>query len=127
MKLGYGFIIAAGLMLGPTTFAQEKTTPPAKASKSGSGAQQAQENQGDCRSMMGGMKGMGGSGMGGMGCGHMRSVADVKVEQTKDGAVLRLTAKSPEQVAQVQQHAQMMKRCMTGSTEAHPESGQKKK
>ncbi|QRK14249.1 hypothetical protein JQX13_52610 [Archangium violaceum] len=67
--------------------------------------------------MMGGMmmgEGMGGSGMG---CQHMGQMADVQVEQTQDGAILRLTTKDPSKVAQVQQHAQMMANCMGGGTE----------
>lgn len=45
-------------------------------------------------------------------CGQMQAQADVKVEKTPDGAVLRLSAKDPKNVAAVQQHAEMMSRCM---------------
>jgi hypothetical protein len=41
----------------------------------------------------------------------MGDLADVSVEQTADGAVLRLTAKDPSQVEQVQRMAQRMGSC----------------
>ena len=48
-------------------------------------------------------------------CGQMRSQANVRVEKTANGAVIRMTAKSPQQVAAVQQHAEMMSTCMGGT------------
>lgn len=67
----------------------------------------------------GGQGGKMGHHMGGAGM-HcpMAGMADVKVEQTPTGAILRLTAKSPDQVAEVQQHAQMMASCMGGGQKA---------
>jgi TusA-related sulfurtransferase len=49
----------------------------------------------------------------------MSELADVSVEQTADGAVLRLTAKDPNQVEQVQRMAQMMGNC-TGAGQQQP-------
>ena len=65
--------------------------------------------------MMGGQNGM----MGGMGCSmeEMRAMADVKVENTKTGALIRMSAKKTDQVAQIQQMAQKMTQCM-GNSEA---------
>ncbi|TNV59018.1 hypothetical protein FH620_27160 [Corallococcus exiguus] len=62
---------------------------------------------------------MGGAGM------HcpMHGMADVKVEQTRTGALLRLTAKNPGQVEEVQRMAEGMQRCMSGSgtpQQGHP-------
>lgn len=61
---------------------------------------------------------MGGAGMN---C-PMHGMADVKVEQTPTGAVLRLTSKNPGQVEDVQRMAQGMQRCMSGS--GAPQQGQ---
>lgn len=74
--------------------------------------------------MQGGMMShdMGGAGMS---C-PMAGMADVKVEQTPTGAILRLTAKSPDQVSKVQQHARMMENCMSGGQKAGSNSPQKK-
>ncbi len=50
---------------------------------------------------------------GGMaGAGPMMGQANVTVENTSSGAVVRLTAKDPSQVQHIQQHAQMMASCM---------------
>lgn len=63
--------------------------------------------------------GMGGGMMGGMmqggtmSCSQMMGGADVTVQNTNDGATIRLRAKSKDQVQQVQQAAQMMKNCMS--------------
>jgi hypothetical protein len=76
----------------------------------------------------GGMQGgmmrhdMGGAGMS---C-PMAGMADVKVEQTPTGAILRFTAKSPDQVSKVQQHARMMESCMGGGQKTDSNSPQKK-
>ncbi|GMU06569.1 hypothetical protein ASNO1_28220 [Corallococcus caeni] len=71
--------------------------------------------------MMG--SGMMGHGMGGAGMNcPMRGMADVKVEQTPTGALLRLTAKNPGQVEEVQRMAEGMQRCMSGS--GTPRQGQ---
>jgi len=40
--------------------------------------------------------------------------ADVTVQNTKDGATIRMRAKSKDQVQHVQHMAQMMKSCMSG-------------
>jgi hypothetical protein len=59
----------------------------------------------------------------GMSCSEMMGHADVKVENTSSGAVIRLTAKNKDQVKHVQHMAQMMKRCMSGE----PAAGSKAK
>ncbi|WP_395853725.1 hypothetical protein [Cystobacter fuscus] len=48
----------------------------------------------------------------------MSEIANVSVEQTSDGAVVRLTAKDPSQVEQVQRMAQMMGNCGAGEQQA---------
>ncbi|OJH35229.1 hypothetical protein BON30_39950 [Cystobacter ferrugineus] len=50
----------------------------------------------------------------------MSEIANVSVEQTSDGAVVRLTAKDPSQVEQVQRMAQMMGNC-TGVGQQPPD------
>lgn len=65
-------------------------------------------------SQMGGMGRMHGMMMGGMSCAEMMGMAKVTVENTKDGAVVRLTATDKASVEHVQQMAQMMKTCMGG-------------
>ena len=60
----------------------------------------------------GGAPGRGGGMMQPGSCPGMQAIAGVKAESTKDGAVLRFTAKSAAQAAQVQAHAQMMARCI---------------
>lgn len=42
----------------------------------------------------------------------MHALADVKIENTKNGAVIRLDAKKADQVAKVQALAERMKSCM---------------
>jgi len=54
---------------------------------------------------------MQGAGMTGGG-GPMMGQANVSVENTSSGAVVRFTAKDPAQVQRIQQHAQMMASCM---------------
>jgi hypothetical protein len=63
--------------------------------------------------MMGGMMADGGM-MSGMSCSQMMGGADVTVQNTKDGATIRMRAKSKDQVQHVQHMAQMMKGCMSG-------------
>ncbi|WP_375744471.1 hypothetical protein NR800_06570 [Corallococcus interemptor] len=109
-KLGYGLLVTTGLLFGPLAGAQGTPTPgrPTNAP--------AQQQTGCPCGMMG--HGMGGAGMS---C-PMRGKADVKVEQTPTGAVLRLTAKDPGQVDDVQRMAERMQRCMSGS--GTPQQGQ---
>jgi len=57
---------------------------------------------------------MGARMMDGMSCSQMMSGADVTVQNTKDGATIRMRAKSKDQVRHVQHMAQMMKSCMSG-------------
>jgi hypothetical protein len=72
-----------------------------------------------CGPMMGG-GGPRGAGMG-PGCGAMiRRTANVTVEETDDGAIIRLRAKDPSQVAAVQRHAQAMSSCMGGAPPSPP-------
>jgi hypothetical protein len=63
--------------------------------------------------MMGGGMADGGM-MGGMSCSQMIGGADFSVQNTKDGATIRMRAKSKDQVQHVQHMAQMMKSCMSG-------------
>jgi hypothetical protein len=73
-------------------------------------SQDAGERQGSMQGMPMGDGGM----MGGMPCSEMMGGADVTVQNTKDGATIRLRAKSKDQVQHVQHMAQMMKSCMSG-------------
>lgn len=86
-----------------TTGKANSATPPT-ADQSGTSSEGMQGMQG-----MQGMPGMMGNGMS---CGGMMAGAKVTVENTKDGAVVRLTTKDKASVARVQQMAQMMKSCM---------------
>jgi hypothetical protein len=92
------------------------------------GASCPHECKGDCM-MGGGMHGdKSGGMMGGMhgdtqgaGCPmmQMHELADVQIENTKSGAVIRMNAKKAEQVAEIQKLAQRMTQCMS-HTEAAP-------
>ena len=88
-------------------------------------SQDAGDTQGSMQGMpmgdggtMGGMMAdggmMGARMMDGMSCSQMMSGADVTVQNTKDGATIRMRAKSKDQVRHVQHMAQMMKSCMSG-------------
>lgn len=55
----------------------------------------------------------GGMGPGAMACPGMEAIGSIRAESTRDGAVLRFTARSPAQAPQVQAHVQMMARCMS--------------
>ena len=46
-------------------------------------------------------------------CGQITGQADVSVEKTQDGAILRMKAKDPGQVAQVQEMAQKLQTCIS--------------
>jgi hypothetical protein len=50
----------------------------------------------------------------------MKEMANITVEQTPTGAVMRFTAKDPSQVAQVQRMAQMMEHCMGAEQRGPP-------
>src|SRR5229473_46912 len=83
--------------------------------------QDAGESQGSMQGMpmgdggtMGGMMADGGMMGGMMSCSQMMGGADVSVQNTKDGATIRMRAKSKDQVQHVQDMAQMMKSCMSG-------------
>lgn len=68
-----------------------------------------------CGMMGGGPRGAG------PGCGAMiRRSANVTVEETDDGAIVRLRAKDPAQVSTVQRHAHMMATCMGGPPPSPP-------
>lgn len=86
-----------------------------------------EEAQGDTRApvrgetdkgMHGNMKGMHGMGSGDMAgmmtgmCAHMMGGAQTTVENTADGAVIRMTATNADGVAKVQNMATMMRDCM---------------
>ncbi|NOK19720.1 hypothetical protein [Corallococcus carmarthensis] len=117
-KLGYGLLITTGLLFGPLAGAQDTHQTPSPERQTNAPAQQ----QSGCPcGMMG--SGMMGHGMGGAGMScPMHGMADVKVEQTQTGAILRLTAKNPGQVAEVQRMAEGMQRCMSAS--GTPQQGQ---
>jgi hypothetical protein len=57
-----------------------------------------------------------------MGGGPMMGQANVTVENTSGGAVIRFTARDPSQVQNIQQRAQMMASCMGGAASAQPGS-----
>jgi hypothetical protein len=73
-----------------------------------------QDDQGKSNDPM--MQGKGMMGMHGMNCSQMMGEARVTVENTSDGAVVRMVAKDPANVAKVQKHAQMMADCMKASS-----------
>ncbi len=95
--------IALGLMFGALSLGgvaaaqgSPRTPPPAAGQAAPSG----------CPCMHGGAM---------MGGGPMMGQANVTVENTSGGAVLRFTAKDPSQVQSVQQRAQRMASCMGGA------------
>lgn len=102
----FGVVGALVALLGGLTFAQQQRpepqqqTPSATCPCPGMGAGR----------MMGGMHGMMGGGM--MGCPMMNDGVDVRVEKTKDGAVIRLSARDPAQVEILQRRALMTGLCM---------------
>lgn len=106
-KLGYGLLITTGLLIGPLAGAQGTSQTPNTERPTNAPAQQP---SGCSCGMMG--HATGGAGM------HcpMHGMADVKVEDTPTGAILRLTAKNPNQVDEVQRMAQGMQRCMSGTS-----------
>lgn len=110
-RRGYTMVIAAGLLAAPLALAQGSAQQPGRGPRGG-----GQQGQCPCQVMMEQGRGTGGAGMG---C-PMRGLADVQYEQTPDGAILRLTARDPEQIDDVQRMAQMMERCMSGSPQAQP-------
>jgi hypothetical protein len=116
-KLALGFASAATLMLG-VAIAQPRPdagmgTPPPASHHPGMGPGARGMAPGEC----GCMQGMGQGRQGGMmqqgACPHAQAIGSVRAENTKDGAVLRFTAKSAAQAAQVQAHVQMMARCIS--------------
>jgi hypothetical protein len=58
-------------------------------------------------------------------CGEMASQADITVENTKEGAIIRFKAKDPAQVGRVQQLAQMMQDCMRSAPPPKPPAEQR--
>lgn len=110
-RRGYGMVIAAGLLAAPLALAQGSAQQPGRGPRAG-----AQQGQCPCPMMQQG-SGTGGAGMGGC---PMRGMADVEYEQTPEGAILRLTAKDPEQIDDVQRMARMMERCMGGGSQSQP-------
>jgi hypothetical protein len=135
MKARYGALLATTLFLGPLALAQQSpATPPqngeqpqpgqgsgqwpGQGSGGGSGQWPGQGTGGGSGGGSGQWPGQGSGGGSGGNC-PMSDIADVSVEQTADGAVLRLTAKDPNQVQQVQRMAQMMGNC-TGAGQQQP-------
>lgn len=122
-KLALGLASATALLLGsalaqpPRPDGGTGKMPPPHA-----GGAMAQGMPEECACMHGGMmqEGMGHGGpmhggmhAGAMKCPGMDAIGSVRAENTSTGAVLRFTAKSPAQAAEVQQHVQMMARCMS--------------
>lgn len=95
-------VIVGALSLGGVAFAQgSPKTPPAAGQAASPG----------CPCMQGG---------GMMGGGPMMGQANVTVENTSSGAVVRFTAKDPSQVQRIQQHAQTMASCMGSAAPSTP-------
>ena len=74
---------------------------------------------GDMKGMHGDMKGMHGMGSGDMAgmtkgmCAHMMVGVQTSVENTADGAIIRMTAANADGIAKVQHMATMMRDCMS--------------
>lgn len=125
-KFGYELLLATGMLIGPLATAQGTAQAPA----TGPQASTSEQPQPGCpRGMMrgDGMRGgmmRPGKGGAGMSC-PMAGMVDVKVEETSTGAILRLAAKSPDQVAKVRQHARMMESCMEGGQKEDSRSQKK--
>ncbi len=77
---------------------------------------------GSCPCMGGGTGGMGS----GMMCGQMGQMANVAVENTSNGAVVRFSSKDPDRVEAVRQMAQRMGNCMSGSMMSPPPPAKQK-
>lgn len=133
-KLALGLASAATLTLGvaiaqPRPDAGTATPPAGRQPGMGPGAHGMAPGSCGCMQMMG--QGGGAGRPGGMmqqgACPHAQAIGSVRAENTKDGAVLRFTAKSAAQAAQVQAHVQMMASCISahhagaadGGTPAH--------
>ena len=111
---------AACLLGGGAALAvQQQAYPQQPSAQQPQGQYQGQQPQGQYQgccggTMTGGMHGM-------MGCGQMSGQANVSVENTNEGAIIRLTAKDASQVQRVQQMARMMGNCCTNA--GSPPSG----
>ena len=141
-------MVLAALIAGGVAYAAAQQQPKPPAAKPQPAPQAAPQNPGaenacaqNCGCMHGAqaenggmmMHGMhGGQGQNGMMNGgmndgascpmnDMRGMADIKIENTKNGAIIRMSAKSAEQVARVQQMAQHMTQCMGNAEPAAPE------
>jgi hypothetical protein len=78
---------------------------------------------GDQKGMMGDQNGMMMGGMGGQcSMAEMHALADVKIENTKRGAIIRMNAKNAAQVAQIQQMAQRMTQCIGSAEPTAPQA-----
>jgi hypothetical protein len=126
-KRTFGTAAAAILIAGTVTYATAQQQP---AHEHEDSASCPHDCKGECMAgdhMMGhggGMMGMHGDKAGGMMDGSMgegatcpmmdmRALADVKVEMTKNGAIIRVNAKKTEQVGEIQKLAQRMTQCMS--------------
>ena len=114
MKPHHRAFIVAGLIAGLPAFGQGASKPAAPQPQQGTASQQGMDCSCPMMGQEGGMHGHGMHGKAGQGC-PMSGMADVAVEQTPTGAILRLTAKDPAKVADVQRMAQMMEHCMGGA------------
>ncbi len=112
-------LAAAALAVGGVAFAQPFGTQPSSPPQ---GSQQC-PCMGGSGGMMGGMGGgmMQGQGQGMMGgCPSHRlsQIANMQVEQTNQGAVVRFTAKDPSQVNEVHSLAQSLGSCACAAQQA---------
>ncbi|MBI3181578.1 MAG: hypothetical protein HYZ28_05505 [Myxococcales bacterium] len=112
MKAPWRALTAAAALASSLAFAQAPAQQPYRPQ-----AQPPMGGQMLCPCPMMGMQGgMGGAGMmgGGMMAGQcpMAAGAEVKVENTKEGAILRLNAKDPKDLQQVQSMAKMLGQCL---------------
>lgn len=77
------------------------------------------QRDGDMKGMHGDRKGMHGMGSGDMAgmmkgmCAHMMGGVQTSVENTADGAIIRMTAANADGIAKVQHMATMMRDCMS--------------
>ena len=113
------FLAAGGWAAAQSAGGQ--TTPQAgeqRHSHSGDGDCSMMGNAGGGMQGMQGMQGMHGMGGGGMAGMCPMSNADVRMESTPNGAVLRLEAKDKSDVPQVQSMARMMAQCMSGQQQS---------
>jgi hypothetical protein len=118
-QVGFVLVLAAG---GSFAFAQAKPAPTKPTT--GAAVTTPADACGNCEACKAaGKPGMMGSGM--HDCAMMRDMPkpDVTVENTKQGAVIRLQTKNATDVAKIQEMAQMMAKHLGGNCEMAGEHG----